>query len=115
MAEIDKWHRQRGFDRVGYHFVIEEDGRVKYGRRSWVQGAHDLGQNVDSLGVCVTGMGSEWSVRQEEALLDLMRACLLVYGPDFSFEMHRENELPESPTECPGITESRWHELLDAL
>lgn len=31
-ADIDRWHRQRGFASIGYHFVIYRDGSVHHGR-----------------------------------------------------------------------------------
>ena len=115
IADIDRWHRERGFEGIGYHYVIEADGALRYGRHPGRQGAHDLGENEDSLGVCVTGHGHAWSVRQEEALLRLMRACRVIYGPGFDFSMHRENEPAHTHTECPGITDARWAEFLAAL
>jgi hypothetical protein len=32
VAEIDKWHRGRGFYMIGYHDVIRRDGSVEQGR-----------------------------------------------------------------------------------
>ncbi len=62
---IRQWHTQRGFtgpdgvpgteDDVGYHFVIVKNGDIKLGRPIEAIGAHTLGQNKDSLGVCLTG------------------------------------------------------------
>ncbi len=31
-ADIDRWHRQRGFRSIGYHFVIRLDGTIEPGR-----------------------------------------------------------------------------------
>ena len=28
-ADIDKWHRQRGFRGIGYHYVIRLDGKIE--------------------------------------------------------------------------------------
>ena len=30
--EIDRWHRARGFLKIGYHFVIKRDGTKEIGR-----------------------------------------------------------------------------------
>ena len=30
--EIDRWHRQRGWRKIGYHWVIRRDGVVEEGR-----------------------------------------------------------------------------------
>ena len=32
VADIDRWHRERGFFCIGYHFVIYRDGSIHVGR-----------------------------------------------------------------------------------
>ena len=32
VEDIDRWHRQRGFDCIGYHFYITVDGTIWTGR-----------------------------------------------------------------------------------
>ena len=40
-AQIDTWHRQRGFKLgIGYHYVIRRDGTIEPGRPEWMIGAH---------------------------------------------------------------------------
>ena len=53
--EIERWHRQRGFQCIGYHFVIRRDGTLEYGREVDAVGAHVTGQNSDSIGICLVG------------------------------------------------------------
>lgn len=53
--EIDRWHRQRGFLCIGYHYVIRRDGTVEEGRPEEQAGAHVEGHNKDSIGVCIVG------------------------------------------------------------
>lgn len=55
VAEIRVMHKQRGFNDVGYHYVIRRDGRVEKGRADTVAGAHVQGFNSISLGVCLVG------------------------------------------------------------
>lgn len=55
VADIDRWHRARGFDSIGYHFLVELDGRVSAGRQLDRQGAHCLGHNARSVGICYAG------------------------------------------------------------
>lgn len=65
---IDDWHQERGWNGIGYHFVIlngysksfsefdeSQNGRVELGRDSVIQGAHCLGQNETSLAICLIG------------------------------------------------------------
>ncbi len=54
-ADIDRWHRDRGFNKIGYHYVIRLDGRIERGRREDEVGAHCLGENARSLGICYIG------------------------------------------------------------
>jgi len=54
-SDIELWHTQRGFSQIGYHKVIEGDGKIVVGRPEDIQGAHAKGANSDSLGVCVVG------------------------------------------------------------
>ena len=53
--DIDKMHKQRGFKKIGYHYVIELDGSVKKGRTENETGAHTVGHNTKSIGICYIG------------------------------------------------------------
>lgn len=53
--DIDLWHRQRGFTGIGYHYVIDLDGKVEIGRDETRVGAHCVGQNQCSIGICYIG------------------------------------------------------------
>ena len=45
----------RGWSDIGYHHVIELDGKVQPGRSEAVPGAHVTGFNSHSIGVCYIG------------------------------------------------------------
>lgn len=53
--EIKKWHLQRGFKDIGYHFVILLDGTIEIGRPINQQGAHVLDHNSYTIGICYVG------------------------------------------------------------
>ena len=56
VAQIDTWHRQRGFHLgVGYHYVVRRDGTIEPGRPEWMVGAHCQNHNQHSIGVCYEG------------------------------------------------------------
>ena len=55
VADIDAWHKKRGFRCIGYHFVIYLDGSVHEGRAIEEVGAHCLGHNANSIGICYIG------------------------------------------------------------
>lgn len=54
-ADIKKWHRERGFSTIGYHYVVDIDGLVEVGRPESQVGAHCIGHNKTSIGVCYIG------------------------------------------------------------
>lgn len=53
--EIDRWHRQKGWLKIGYHYVIKRDGTREVGRKLNEEGAHCIGWNHKSVGVCLVG------------------------------------------------------------
>jgi N-acetyl-anhydromuramyl-L-alanine amidase AmpD len=53
--DIDRWHKQRGWSGIGYHYVILLDGTVQEGRPEAKIGAHVKGYNKNSIGVCYIG------------------------------------------------------------
>lgn len=55
VAQVDAWHRARGFAGIGYHYLVGIDGRVHEGRPIERAGAHCLGHNAHSVGVCYAG------------------------------------------------------------
>lgn len=54
-ADIDRWHREKGWKRIGYHFVVDLDGLIETGRPVEMIGAHCIGHNKQSIGVCYIG------------------------------------------------------------
>lgn len=40
---------------VGYHYYISKDGEVKQARSDSDEGAHTIGHNSESLGICLAG------------------------------------------------------------
>ncbi|WP_195408672.1 N-acetylmuramoyl-L-alanine amidase [Bacteroides congonensis] len=54
-TDIDRWHRERGFNGIGYHYVIRLDGKLEKGRDVALPGAHCKGWNEQSIGICYIG------------------------------------------------------------
>ena len=53
--DITKWHKERGFKDIGYHYVIYRDGTIHDGRDIKLVGAHCTGYNANSIGICYIG------------------------------------------------------------
>jgi N-acetylmuramoyl-L-alanine amidase len=56
LESIKHWHvKGRGWQDVGYHYVIEKNGDVRKGRAEDMHGAHAKGYNKKSIGICLAG------------------------------------------------------------
>lgn len=55
VAQIRQCHLQRGFSDIGYNYVIYRDGSIHEGRNVNISGAHTVGHNYNSIGICYIG------------------------------------------------------------
>lgn len=55
VSDITRYHLQRGFDSIGYHYLVALDGTIEPGRPTEYIGAHCLGHNDRSIGVAYVG------------------------------------------------------------
>lgn len=54
---IRRYHTEiKGWDDIGYHYVIGLDGIVKDGRPISIKGAHCIDKNRTSVGICMVGI-----------------------------------------------------------
>ena len=53
--EIDRWHKNKGWSMIGYHYVIQLDGTIEIGRPESKMGSHVRGYNKNNIGVCIIG------------------------------------------------------------
>ena len=53
--DIDRWHRDKGWNGIGYHYVVRRDGSMEPGRPIEEVGAHCVGHNSHSIGICYEG------------------------------------------------------------
>lgn len=95
-ADIDRWHRARGFRCIGYHYVVHLDGTVETGRPESEAGAHCKGHNARSIGVVYCGgldsTGHPCDTRtsaQRHSLLELLRQLRSRY-PQAQIRSHRD-------------------------
>lgn len=54
-ADIHQWHLNKGWAGIGYHFIIDPDGKIHVGRPIYCVGAHTYGYNHESIGICLEG------------------------------------------------------------
>lgn len=104
---VNDWHKDRGFPLssrgyyVGYHWFIEPDGTLKQAREENEIGAHDHGENLNSLGICLAGNFSVNLPNEEQ----IAAAVLLVsrLRKKWNIKINRiEPHRWDDTTECPG-------------
>ncbi|MEO1169913.1 MAG: N-acetylmuramoyl-L-alanine amidase [Pseudomonadota bacterium] len=54
-STIDRWHRNQGWNEIGYHIVIRLDGTIERGRPDARRGAHVRHHNRNTLGIVYIG------------------------------------------------------------
>jgi N-acetylmuramoyl-L-alanine amidase len=104
--DITRWHKNRGFSTIGYHYVIGLDGEIEVGRSVQDSGAHAKGYNRRSIGVVyVGGMNKTMSKAkdtrtelQDVALTNLIKSLLKLYP---TATVHGHNEFSDKA--CPSF------------
>jgi len=112
VAEIRRWHRAKGWRDIGYHWIIDRDGKVLPGRPETAIGAHVASHNRGTIGICLLGgHGSsetdpfarnytpqqDITLRQMIAAIGLRTAIKRISG-------HNEY----AAKACPGFDVSTW-------
>ncbi len=95
--DIDRWHKQRGYKKIGYHYVVTLDGSIEGGRAENEIGAHCVGHNSNSIGVCyIGGLSADGKTAkdtrtdaQRKALEQLLRHLVKKY-PQATINSHRD-------------------------
>ena len=120
-ALITKWHLDRGFNTIGYHFVILNgwlcyntynyffDGSIETGRplsddsviEHFEIGAHVLGHNKDSVGICLIGKSGKFTENQIQSLKELLSLLFMQFS---SFELLQHSDLDKSKPFCAGLS-----------
>lgn len=113
-AKIDAYHKTRDFPKsslgfyVGYHYLIEHDGRIVQARKETEIGAHDTGENLNSIGICLAGNFNLTYPTTEQAIsaARLIKEIRTRWNiPITRIEPHRWDD----ETECPGtLLSDNW-------
>ncbi len=130
-ADINQWHRDRGFRRapaalvglnpklgaIGYHHVIYTNGAVATGRGHGEAGAHAVGHNAPSIGMCLVGT-DRYSFEQWDSLRRLVQQLCQQYriaqapadtkDPRGLRGVIGHREIPGVAKTCPGFSVRDW-------
>lgn len=106
LPAIRKFHKEvRGWDDIAYHYILEKYRRhyeVVVGRMMNEQGAHTLGHNFDTLGICLVGNFDEALPPDDQWLLAVRLVRSLCYTLQIPFRsVYGHRELDGDRT-CPG-------------
>ncbi|MFI7131863.1 N-acetylmuramoyl-L-alanine amidase [Nonomuraea sp. NPDC050153] len=104
--EIQDFHMDvRGWNDIGYNFLVRDDGIVYEGRGWEVKGAHALNHNVSGIGCAYIGLNqaSDGAKLKIRALYD--EACAKA-GRTLAKRAH----IQVGDTDCPGTKLLAWVE-----
>ena len=81
IEDIHQWHLNNGWAGCGYHFLVRKDGSIYRGRPENTIGAHCLGNNANSLGICAEGnyMTESMPEAQENSIIELVKYLVEKY------------------------------------
>lgn len=112
--------RDRGWNDIGYHYVIELSGKVVPGRQESVPGAGVRGHNAHSIHICyVGGVGKDGRAKdtrtkEQKGALYRLIVDLLARYPGAELCGHRDL----APTACPSFDvkkdwQTHWQEAIE--
>lgn len=117
VATIQRWHKDRGWADIGYHFVVtncfptryrwdakrpdlEADGKVHAGRSLEFTGAHVKGHNSHTIGVCMIGKRGGFTSKQIQSAIGLCKLMMDRYPSITEIKGHYEFTDAKS---CPDL------------
>lgn len=107
-AEIDMWHKQKGWSGIGYHYVIRRSGKIEVGRPLNKKGAHCVEANSTGVGICLVGI-KNFNDRQFLALKLLVAAIKAKYGKLPVYGHRHYDSAKKQGKTCPNFN---VHEVL---
>ena len=114
LKEIDRWHRDRGFDMIGYSYLVSRNGEVVQGRPLEKTPAAQKGHNTGSIAIClIGGFGSDADdlATEHYTPVQLARAYSLIRELQEQFNVKNDNVIGHnrvSTKACPGFRVQKW-------
>jgi len=113
---IQNFHQNgRGWNDIGYHFLVDRAGNIYQGRPETVIGAHVGGANTGNIGVCLLGCyhppesscNQEITAESRQAIVTLFSWVSDTYGQNPTLLLGHRDYF--GSTSCPG--DNVWIEL----
>ncbi len=126
-ADVHRWHIQRGWSGIGYHFVIRRNGEIEPGREIEKKGAHVAGFNAKSIGISLAGGVASngqtpvdnFTDGQMLAARDLVLDLMAIYQVPSSNVMGHNEVISKitqgSPKACPVFSMERFRDMINEL
>lgn len=79
---METYHISKGWEGLGYQYVIHKDGAIWAGRPEHYHGAHTVDYNRKSIGICLAGNFDATlpTKEQEQALAGLIASLIALYS-----------------------------------
>lgn len=76
VEDIRLWHKRQGWSDIGYHYVIYRNGHIEPGRDIDLIGAHCVGHNAHSIGICYVGGMDRDMKKDKDTRTEAQKAAL---------------------------------------
>ena len=104
---FERHHLSKGWDGIGYNWLVDETGTIFEGRGWEARGAATKGWNSKSISVCYTGYGFK---RPHGNALESIKALVGKAEEHFGRDMWVSTHRRKSTTTCPGDWLGAWVE-----
>jgi hypothetical protein len=125
---IDSWHKQQGWQSIGYHFVVlngyrtsenfkegkvnkEIIGLIEKGRNIESVGSHVLGHNTGSIGICLIHDKQPYTEKQLESYRHFAAMLAKLYNVKVE-NIKGHYEADKNKPLCPGLDMNKEREII---
>jgi len=113
VEDVRRWHLDRGWSDIGYHFLIYLDGSLHEGRHVEIPGAHCKGHNKESIGIAYVGGIDKVNFKpkdtrteeQKEALVYILEYLKIQHADAV---IHGHNDFADKA--CPSFNATKEYE-----
>lgn len=109
LESIRRAHRAKGWGDIGYHYVVDRNGRVWEARSIVWQGAHVKDCNPGNIGVmCMGNFDRQAPSQAQLAAMNRHVTWLMKNYHVPSSKLRTHQEWPSAATACPGVNLQRY-------
>ena len=111
VEKVTQWHKERGFDTIGYHYLIKRDGTLQEGRQQDEVGAHAVAVNGNSVGVAMAGGGTSsmgWEDNFAPIQFQTLKTIIMKLKKDYEIKKIIGHYQVDDKKECPSFDVPKW-------